>query len=230
MKIRVATWNVHQFVGADGERNEARIIEVIRSLDADVVALQEVPLGSEEAVPPALLHVKDLHGVAAAHQRRDGFWLGNVVLSRFPVERQARIDLAFGTHEPRSALDVTLRTNARPLRVIATHLGLRPAERRYQVRKIVSSVAHDERSVSVLTGDFNEWFLVGRPLRWLHKHFGKSPALRTFPARYPVFALDRVWVHPPAAMISLQRRTGKLISIASDHLPVVAEIDVSVRG
>jgi endonuclease/exonuclease/phosphatase family metal-dependent hydrolase len=38
--------------------------------------------------------------------------------------------------------------------VVATHLGLRPGERRQQVRTLLAHVAGDERSVTVLLGDF----------------------------------------------------------------------------
>ncbi len=226
MRLTIATWNVHQFVGADGKRDDARIAEVVRSFDADVVALQEVPLGKEEVAPSALLHVPALHTVVAAHERWDGVWLGNVILSRLPLKTKRRIDLGFGRHEPRSVIEGIFETGRAPLRVLATHLGLRPAERRYQVRRILEAVEDDERSVTLLVGDFNEWFLVGRPLRWLHRRFGRSHALRTFPARWPVLALDRMWVHPPSRLKNLETRSSELIKRASDHLPVVGTIEL----
>jgi endonuclease/exonuclease/phosphatase family metal-dependent hydrolase len=71
----------------------------------------------------------------------------------------------------------------------------------------------------------NEWFLWGRPLRWLRKIFGKTPARPTFPAWFPIFALDRIWVHPVSALISLDVHKSPLARIASDHLPVKAVIE-----
>lgn len=225
MKLRVATYNVHGFVGADGARDVRRIVEVMRSLDADIVALQEVPLGPEEQVPSELLEGLDaVHAVAGAHERRDGSWLGNVILSRFPLESKRRIDLAFFHREPRSALEVVVATAAGPVRIVATHLGLRPAERRFQVQRILASIGSDQPAVVVVLGDFNEWFLMGRPLRWLHRRFGKSAALRTYPATFPLFALDRVWVQPPEVLSSVRAVTTPLIRVASDHLPVVGEL------
>lgn len=226
MRLTIATWNVHQFIGADGRRDDARIAAVVKALDADVVALQEVPLGREEVAPPALLHVPELHTVVAAHERWDGVWLGNVILSRLPLRSRRRIDLCFRGREPRSAIQGIFETGRAPLRVLATHLGLRPAERRFQVKRLLESVEHDETSVTVLLGDFNEWFLVGRPLRWLHRRFGKSHALRTFPARWPVLALDRVWVHPPERLVNLETRSSEAIERASDHLPVVGTLEL----
>jgi endonuclease/exonuclease/phosphatase family metal-dependent hydrolase len=73
-------------------------------------------------------------------------------------------------------------------------------------------------------GDVNEWFLIGRPLRWLHRHFKNVPAPATFPARLPLLALDRIWVKPRAMLLSIQRHDTALARLASDHLPVVAHI------
>ena len=86
MKLTIATWNVHEFVGADDRRDDARIAEVVKSFDADIVALQEVPLSRDETAPRALLHMPELHTVVAAHERWDGVWLGNVILSKLPLK------------------------------------------------------------------------------------------------------------------------------------------------
>ena len=137
-----------------------------------------------------------------------------------------RICLSYPRREPRTALEVVLETGARPLRVIATHLGLRPVERRFQVKKILEHVAGDETSVTVLLGDFNEWFLIGRPLRWLNARFGRGPGVRTFPARFPLFALDRIWVHPNVNLRGFGARGDGEAKVASDHLPVVASVAV----
>ena len=40
--LRVATYNIHRSRGLDGRTNPARIAEVIRSIEPDVIALQEV--------------------------------------------------------------------------------------------------------------------------------------------------------------------------------------------
>src|SRR6476646_359713 len=179
----VATWNIHGAVGADGRYAPARIVDVLCEIGADIVALQEV-------------------GSAQAHEgllrQRHGSDFGNAVLSRYPVASVRHLDLAVGSYEPRGALDVCIDVgSAVPLRVTATHLGLRPGERREQVRRIVSAVECDSPHPKLLMGDLNEWYLWGRPLRWLPAHFREVPAApRTFPARRPLFALDRIWVSP----------------------------------
>ncbi|HZA56701.1 MAG TPA: hypothetical protein VE616_20825, partial [Candidatus Udaeobacter sp.] len=54
--------------------------------------------------------------------------------------------------------------------------------------------------------------------------FGQAPRLRTFPSRFPVFPLDRIWVSPPSALIRLSIFNTPLTRIASDHLPLKATI------
>ena len=64
-------------------------------------------------------------------------------------------------------------------------------------------------------------------LRWLHAHFRNiPPAPPTFPARRPVFALDRIWVSPSGGVTRLARHSSSLARVASDHLPLVADIVV----
>lgn len=94
------------------------------------------------------------------------------------------------------------------------------------MRVILDHLAGDEQSVTVLLGDFNEWFLIGRPLPWLHRRFGRAAAVATFPSSFPLFALDRIWVHPPQALARFGAVATQATRRASDHLPVVAELTV----
>jgi endonuclease/exonuclease/phosphatase family metal-dependent hydrolase len=77
---------------------------------------------------------------------------------------------------------------------------------------------------SVLMGDLNEWYLWGRPLHWLKKWFGIIPEPATFPACFPIFALDRIWVHPLKDLLTIQIHDTPLARRASDHLPLKATI------
>jgi endonuclease/exonuclease/phosphatase family metal-dependent hydrolase len=114
-----------------------------------------------------------------------------------------------------------------PLRVIATHLGLRPAERRQQIQALLSALDPGIPGPTVLMGDLNEWFMWGRPLRRLHAHFGATPAPRTFPAHRPLFALDRIWVKPLHCLQRIAVHDSPLAREASDHLPLVAQLGLA---
>lgn len=223
--IRVATWNIHGGIGRDRCYNPERIVAVLRELSADIVALQEV--ASLELHGGFLMELQRATGyqvVAGPTLNLSGTDFGNAVLSRFPIQRVEKLDLAVAGCEPRGAVDVALDVGGRALRVVATHLGLRPSERREQVRRILAAIERDTPVPTVLMGDVNEWYLWGRPLRWLHAHFRPTPAPATFPARRPVFALDRIWMQPAGCLSRLASHATPLSRIASDHLPLTAEL------
>ena len=109
------------------------------------------------------------------------------------------------------------------VRVIVTHLGLFAAERRYQIRRILDIIRKNPlQERIVVLGDMNEWLPLSRPLRWLNGILGRSVAERSFPSRWPLLALDRVWVRPRHALLALKAHRSALAARASDHLPVKA--------
>jgi phospholipase D1/2 len=228
MKLRLASYNVHGCVGTDGVHDDARVARAIGELGADAVGLQEVPFqrNTDGAFGPLSLldNLPGYRAVCAPIERRDGVWHGNALLTRASVARAQSICLSVTRREPRTALEVELNLEGGRCRVITTHLGLRPFERRYQVRALLRHLARERELVTVLLGDFNEWFLGGRPLRWLERYFGRGRALATYPSRWPLFALDRVWVHPGAKLIGYRVANEPAFRLASDHLPIVAEI------
>jgi endonuclease/exonuclease/phosphatase family metal-dependent hydrolase len=134
------------------------------------------------------------------------------------------LDLSFGSHEPRGAVDADVDCHGHLLRVVATHLGLRLAERRDQIRRLLQVFDTEEMPV-ILMGDINEWFVWGRSLRWLVSHFQAVPAPRTFPSRRPLFALDRIWIRPRHRLVHVKAHATPLAKVASDHLPLLARID-----
>jgi endonuclease/exonuclease/phosphatase family metal-dependent hydrolase len=155
---------------------------------------------------------------------------GNALLSRLPAGRIRLHDLSIAGREPRGAIELNSRVNGVDVRLVATHLGLRPGERRYQVQRLLPVFEGGAGRVDVLLGDLNEWFLYGRLLRRLHRLFGALPAPATFPAKWPVFALDRLWARPRSVVKSLQAHSSPLAREASDHLPLVAELEIGPPG
>jgi endonuclease/exonuclease/phosphatase family metal-dependent hydrolase len=231
--LRIATYNVHGFVGTDGRRDVSRVAEVVLELDASIVALQEVafPIEDGSADPVDLLAtLTHFQSVSAPIFRADGVRHGNALLTSLPIRKSQVISLDFDRFEPRRVLDVTIDAFGHDLRVLSTHLGLRPRERRFQVKKLLELLQDGPRShATLLLGDFNEWFLAGRPLRWLEGHFGRCAAVPTFPSRWPIFALDRIWSNPRHAIADSWAHRSTMSQVASDHLPAVAELRVPVQ-
>lgn len=224
--LTVATYNIHGAVGVDGRFAPDRIAAVLQEIGADVIALQEVPLGGNGAVDVLALlrEATGLHAVEGPTEDSARRRYGNAVLSRYPIAATRAIDLSFGGREARGALDADLDCHGHALRVVATHLGLRPAERREQIRRLLQAFDTDGMPV-LLLGDVNEWFVWGRPLRRLVSHFKAAPAPCTFPSRWPVFALDRIWIRPRQRLLHVEVHKSPLARIASDHLPLIAHID-----
>jgi endonuclease/exonuclease/phosphatase family metal-dependent hydrolase len=225
--VRIATYNIHECIGRDRRIDPHRTAAVLIELDADVIALQELrsPYGALSTLE-FLAERTGMFAVAGPTMQKAGASYGNALLSRTKPLEARGIDLSIPGREPRGALEVRLLVSGRRLRVVATHLGLRPGERRRQVRRLLDHLVPDPNEALVLTGDLNEWFLWGRPLRWLHSVFRDSPSPATFPAGRPVFALDRFWVQPHSLLGTLTVHRSATARIASDHLPLVATLQM----
>ena len=218
--LRIASYNVHACRGTDGKKDAQRIVQVIEELGCDTVGLQEVDYRLDYIAQK--VGMQAIPGLTLA--RHDGPF-GNALLTRRKVLDVRRMGFTYSRREPRNALDVDLEVNGETVRVIVTHLGLWPAERRYQVKKILEMVRATPSSERVIVlGDINEWLPLGRPLRWMNALFGRCPAERSFPSRWPLVALDRVWVRPRHALLALKAHRTPLAELASDHLPVKAII------
>jgi endonuclease/exonuclease/phosphatase family metal-dependent hydrolase len=224
--IRFASYNIHRGIGCDSRFSAERILGVLNEIQADAIALQEVESHSSGIDMLAWLAERTgFHAIAGITLSRAESRYGNAVLTRFPVRATQLLDLRLSRHEPRGAIALDLDCDGSPLLLVATHLGLRPGERRAQIEQLLALFHARPHRRAILLGDLNEWFLWGRPLRRLHRHFQPTPAPPTFPARLPIFALDRLWAKPLSILRCLGVHRSTLARAASDHLPLVAEVE-----
>jgi endonuclease/exonuclease/phosphatase family metal-dependent hydrolase len=225
--LLVASYNVHKCVGLDMRRDPVRTARVIGEIGADLIALQEADrrFGSRAGYLD-LEALRETTGLTSVPLGREGpahGWHGNVLLTR-DLEIDDVRPLRLPGLEPRGALVVDLRREGVPVRVIAAHLGLLRTSRLQQARALVEALGHeDEARTTLLMGDLNEWRLRKRSsLEPLAARKALVHPVPSFPARFPIFALDRIMTSPCAEVLRVERHDSPLARIASDHLPIKA--------
>jgi endonuclease/exonuclease/phosphatase family metal-dependent hydrolase len=232
--IRVVTYNIHGCVGVDRRFDPGRIAAVLREIDADIACLQEVGVRREAKLQDDqaayLAEATGCQVILGAGPRGHRGRFANAILTRFPVAAARAIDLAVSDYEPRAALDAELIIGSRTLRVLATHFGLRAAERRLQASRLIAALdepfssGHRAERAVLLVGDLNEWRGRSGGIRALDRCLGPSAARPTFPSWMPVLPLDRIYADGPAVLRNVHVYRSPLARLASDHLPLVGSL------
>ncbi len=227
-ELTVASYNIHKAVGADRRRDPARTAAVIAEIGADILALQEADMrfGNREGVMDLEALRRDLGLITVPNESigdAHGFH-GNLLLVR-----NALVEVVHHLHlpgfEPRGALMADLQIAGQPLRVISAHLGLLPRSRARQTRALMDKLATLDDRPALLMGDLNEWRLdPGSSLRPLAARFTGPATVQSYPARYPLFSLDRMMTCPQGELTDLMAHVTPLSRIASDHLPIKAHL------
>ncbi len=226
MGLRIATYNIHQCVGRDGVENPRRIAAVLNEINADIVALQEVTSHPEisDDMLAYLAAATDMNPVEGFTLSIAGSRYGNALLSSVPISAVNRVDISVQGREPRGVIEVVVKHSCQTIALWATHLGLGIQERHQQLNKLLKIVNAAEADMSILLGDLNEWFPWGRPLRALQRRFATADSPATFPAGRPFLKLDRILVRPADRIATIRTHSSKLSRVASDHLPLVADL------
>ncbi len=236
--IRVATYNVHRCRGLDGRTMPLRIARVLSHIDADLIALQEVigagvrGAGHAEELGAAL----GMGWVMASARLLRGHAFGNVILSRFPMGQHVQHDLSWKTCEPRCCQRVDVEVEGRTLHLYNVHLGTAILERRFQAERL-SAFVHDRRITGpkIVLGDFNEWMrgqataMLNRRLQSidLRTHLRRH---RTYPGILPILHLDHIYYEGRVEVLRVELPRTRSSLIASDHLPLVADLRVTLEG
>lgn len=226
MPLRLASYNIHAGVGRDGRFNPRRLAEVMKMLQADIIGLQEVvSVGPDGfALLDELAGACGMQAIAGPTMMRGDANYGNALLTRLPYRNLRKLEFSVTDYEPRGALAVDLGPDAHPLTVAVTHLGLHAKERRAQIEQLLAWLPAPPARVVVLS-DLNEWWPWSRNLRGLKRRFSTGRASPTFPTRLPLLALDRILVSASTMLRQRNRCDTALCRVASDHLPLFAELD-----
>ncbi len=230
--LRIATYNIHRCRGLDGRTSPERIADVIRSVAPDVIALQEV-VGAGPHSPGHAEELGALLGmgwVMAPTRHLRGSLFGNVVLSRFPIRHHSQYDLSWKTCEPRGCQRVDIALGEDTLHLYNVHLGTAVLERRHQAVRL-QSILTDRRvgSPKIVLGDFNEW-LRGQATAMLTARLQSVDLRRylkrrrTYPGVFPLLHLDHIYYEGNVEVTHVELPRTRLALIASDHLPLVADV------
>jgi endonuclease/exonuclease/phosphatase family metal-dependent hydrolase len=232
--LRIATYNIHRCRGLDGRTRPERTAAVLRAIDADVVALQEVvgagPRGGGHAEELGAL--LGMGWVMAPARQLRGHHFGNAVLSRLPITQHLEHDLSWKTCEPRRMQRVDVAADGGTLHVYNVHLGTAILERRHQAERLAAIVS--DRHVpgpKLVLGDFNEWMrgLATTLLSAKLNSVDLRDFLRrrwTYPGLFPILHLDHIYYAGKLEVVSIELPRTRLSLVASDHLPLVADVRI----
>ncbi|WP_332846346.1 endonuclease/exonuclease/phosphatase family protein [Pseudomonas lactucae] len=242
-RFTVLTVNIHKgFTALNRRFILPELREAVRSVGADIVFLQEIH-GTHERHPqrysdwpnmPQYEFLADsiwpqfAYGRNAVYPHGDH---GNALLSKFQIVSYDNLDISQSGHENRGLLHCVLRLpgTGQEVHAICMHLGLREVHRQQQLRLLEQRIREIPADAPlVVAGDFNDWrqradlSQSGLTEVFVHAH-GKLA--RTFPARLPLLALDRIYVrnlkvHHPRVL------NTRPWSHLSDHVPLSVEIEL----
>ena len=234
--FRIATYNIHKGRGLDGLIRIERIARVLSTIDAEIVALQEVVshegLSIQDHQASFLAERLGYCYAIGETRKHRGAVYGNVTLSRSGFELIRHVDLSVSGREERGVLRTDIRVGRRLLHVFNVHLGTALRERRHQATRLIDRDllrAIDISGPRVVLGDFNEWVhgLVTRTLSAefhltdLRAHLSRT---RTYPAIFPLLHLDHIYFDHHLHVEKAYFHRTRLSVMASDHLPLVADL------
>ena len=232
VELRVLSYNIRHGEGMDHRVDLERIAAVIRSTNADLVALQEVDRGTartDRVDQPARLAA--LTGMQAVFEKNIDFQggeYGNAVLSRLPITTHRNHPLP-KEHpgEQRGLLEVHVQANGHPLVFMATHFDYHPedAERLASVDMLKSLLADQGNVPVIVTGDLNsspDSAVIQHMSQFLRDVCGPATAaIPTFPADQPDVRIDYMFYTDQTNLRVIDYRVVEE-PMASDHRPILA--------
>ena len=233
--LRVLCYNIHHGRGTDDKVDLPRLARVIRSVDPDLVALQEVDNKTKRTggvdQTADLARLTDLNGLFGRQIDFQGGTYGQAVLSRFPITG-SEIHVLPGEpdRETRIAFETRMSIFGKEHSFVSTHLHHQSNEFRVkQADKIREVFASADRPVLVV-GDLNA-YPKSKPLEVFRKDWGNATAAQpipTFPSQKPTNQIDYILFKPSTSFVV---RDVKVLDepVASDHRPIFAVLEAASR-
>ncbi len=247
-KLTVMSYNIHHGEGTDGVFDLRRLAVVIKSVDPDLVALQEVDKGTTRASgidqAAELARLTGMYYVFGNAIDYAGGEYGEAILSRYPILESTNYHLPFTAgHERRSAIAVTVQPTqfSEPIQFVGTHWAHdRDDDRVAQAQetdqlfgrgegKEPTSGPKDAIAFTLLAGDLNAEPR-SAPLEALRANWrclsaaSRFGAPLTFPSDTPNIAIDHIYMTPRQFKVFVSDIRVLDEPVASDHAPLVVKL------
>jgi endonuclease/exonuclease/phosphatase family metal-dependent hydrolase len=224
--LRVATFNAQHGVGRLGLVSHRGLVDTCRSLDAEILALQEVDrrvIRSSFRDQPALIAraLAMQHVTARAKRTPFGGSQCNALCARGHFEDVEAVDLPrHEGDENRVAVLARIVLAGASISVACTHLQHRGGNAREQLAAVLETLCL-RPGPRLIAGDFNLTEKDVEPLL-AARGFTAAPSGPTSPAHEPRRRID--WIAVDAGLAVLGSRLHQ--PIVGDHCPLVADIAV----
>jgi endonuclease/exonuclease/phosphatase family metal-dependent hydrolase len=236
--LRVMTYNIQHGAGTDQKLNLLRIAKVIRREHPDLVGLQEVDRGVERTNRvdeiAELARLTKMEYAFAYNLHYQGGQYGVAILSRFPIlsidhRRYANRREA----ERRGFIRVRISVGGREIDFVTTHLDYQYEDgREFEIEQLLKALEGVNEPL-IIVGDFNapptsdSYKLMRARFEDAWKVNGEASGL-SYPAIKPVKRIDYIF-YPKGVGLSV-RRSWVTNTLASDHLPVIADMEIQGHG
>jgi endonuclease/exonuclease/phosphatase family metal-dependent hydrolase len=233
--LRLMTYNIHVGVGMDKKLDLARIAGVINAQHPDLVGLQEVDRGVTRTQRideiAELAKSTRMDYAFAFNLRYQGGQYGVAILSRFPIlATDHRLYQNTREAERRGFIRAEVDVNGRRINFVTTHLDYQYEDGRLFEAQQLLSALKDVKGPLIIVGDFNDT-PAGRAYQLMRYEFGdawiegrSTEEGFSYPADKPAKRIDYIFFRSTDRVRT--KRAWTVDTLASDHLPVVADLEV----
>jgi endonuclease/exonuclease/phosphatase family metal-dependent hydrolase len=235
-RLRVMTYNIHVGVGMDKKLDLARIAGVINEQHPDLVGLQEVDRGVERTQRrdeiAELAKLTKMDYAFAFNLKYQGGQYGVAILSRYPIRSfDHRLYKNLREAERRGFIRAEVKIDGSVVNFVTTHLDYQYEDGRvFEAQQLLDGLK-DVKGPLILVGDFNDvpaggayhLMQAGFVDSWTQSR--KDDEGFSYPADKPAKRIDYIFFRATDRIRA--KRTWIVTTLASDHVPVVADLELN---
>ena len=229
------TYNIHVGIGMDKRLDLRRIADVINREKPDLVGLQEVDRGVQRTQRideiAELSKLTRMEYAFAFNLPYQGGQYGVAILSRFPIRAtEHRLYKNLREAERRGLIRAEVKINGRVVHFATTHLDYQHDDGRlFEAQQMLAAIS-DVKGSLIVVGDFND-IPAGETYKLMRSLFEDAWAVVrpaddgfSYPADKPTKRIDYIFTRRSDEIRT--KRAWVVDTLASDHVPVVAELEI----